>query len=192
MHMIWFTSDQHFGHRNIIKYSGRPYSDTIEMDLALIQNYNRVVAKDDIVYHLGDLSLDTNNLKTIIPQLKGHKILLPGNHDQCHPRKRGKARRMAHRYVEWGFEKVHLEPFIMFETGILMSHCPSTDAEDPRYEEYRPDPAIYNVLLHGHVHERWKTKYNVRGGLMINVGVDPWNYAPVSLPEIRDLIRNTI
>ncbi len=193
---IWFTSDQHYGHTNIIEYSGRPFSDVHEMNLALTQNYNRVVGNDDTVYHLGDFSLDERSVKINAPFLKGHKILLPGNHDACHPRKH-KRIKMIGQYIAWGFQEVYHQPFIKF-TGfedrepmlhrVLLSHCPSSDYEDPRYPEYRPAPADYAVLLHGHVHERWKTKRNEAGSLMVNVGVDQWDYAPVSLETLRELI----
>ncbi len=62
--------------------------------------------------------------------------------------------------------------------------CPYYDQDDDRFPEYRP---IDNgkVLLHGHVHERWLTN-----GKQINVGVDVWDYAPVSEQQVRNLLKN--
>lgn len=54
---IWFTSDQHFGHANIIRYCNRPFASMAEMDDALVDDWNRVVASRDMVYHLGDFTL---------------------------------------------------------------------------------------------------------------------------------------
>lgn len=51
---IWFTSDTHFGHKNILRFCKRPWNTVEEMDEGLIQNWNKVVGKDDIVFHLGD------------------------------------------------------------------------------------------------------------------------------------------
>jgi calcineurin-like phosphoesterase family protein len=54
--MIWLTADTHFGHTNILKYCGRPFSSIEEMDETLINNWNNKVNQDDTVYHLGDFS----------------------------------------------------------------------------------------------------------------------------------------
>jgi calcineurin-like phosphoesterase family protein len=58
--MIFFTADQHFHHQNIIKYCNRPFVWFNQMDDALIDNFNKVVTNDDIVYHLGDFSFGDN------------------------------------------------------------------------------------------------------------------------------------
>lgn len=80
---IWFTSDTHYGHSNIIKYSERPFSSVEEMDQAMIDNWNMFVDHDDEVYHLGDFAYaDVGRMKEIIYQLKGKKYFLPGNHDR--------------------------------------------------------------------------------------------------------------
>ena len=55
--MIYFTSDLHFGHKNIISHTGRPFSAAEEMDEALIRNWNRTVQPNDEVYILGDLTM---------------------------------------------------------------------------------------------------------------------------------------
>lgn len=54
---IFFTSDTHFGHRNIIKYSNRPFPDVEAMDDHLISQINAHVMEDDILWHLGDFSM---------------------------------------------------------------------------------------------------------------------------------------
>ena len=50
---IYLTSDQHFNHKNIIKYCDRPFANTDYMNTEIIRNYNNIVKDDDIVYHLG-------------------------------------------------------------------------------------------------------------------------------------------
>ena len=78
---IWFTSDLHFGHRNILKFCKRPWDTVEEMDEGLIQNWNRVVGKDDLVFNLGDFAFATNGRwKELLSQLNGHHYLILGNH----------------------------------------------------------------------------------------------------------------
>jgi len=76
----WFTSDTHFGHANIIRYSNRPYDTTEEHDEALIANWNFSVQPNDEVYHLGDFSFG-NKAMEILPRLNGIIHLIKGNHD---------------------------------------------------------------------------------------------------------------
>lgn len=54
---IYFTSDLHLGHDNIIRFCNRPFSSVEEMNDRIIQNYNSIVHKNDLVYILGDFNL---------------------------------------------------------------------------------------------------------------------------------------
>ncbi len=83
MSKIWFTSDTHYYHSNIIKYCNRPYKDVEEMNEALIRNFNAVVRPEDTVYHLGDFGFShVDKLKYILSRLNGNKVLIYGNHDK--------------------------------------------------------------------------------------------------------------
>lgn len=69
---IWFTSDLHFGHKNIIRFCDRPWNSVEEMDEALINNWNSVVGDDDIVFDLGDFAFASNGRwKELLQRLKG-------------------------------------------------------------------------------------------------------------------------
>jgi calcineurin-like phosphoesterase family protein len=79
---IWFTSDHHFGHKNIIEFSKRPFQDVDEMNEVMIQRWNEKVGKDDIVYHLGDFALmPPTKLRQIRERLNGKIHLITGNHE---------------------------------------------------------------------------------------------------------------
>lgn len=77
---IWFTSDTHYGHANVIKYCNRPFDDVNHMNEALIQNYNEVVRPSDMIFHLGDFAFDREP-ERFFRRLNGHIHLVIGNHD---------------------------------------------------------------------------------------------------------------
>ena len=78
--MIWFTSDTHFGHANIIKYCVRPWKTVEEMNEALVANWNATVGVRDEVWHLGDFAF-REALHDFVPRLRGRINLVLGNHD---------------------------------------------------------------------------------------------------------------
>lgn len=79
----FFTSDTHFGHANIIRFCNRPFQNVEEMNEVLIENWNKVVSKDDTVFHLGDFAFGGSSVwNSIIPRLNGHINLIIGNHDR--------------------------------------------------------------------------------------------------------------
>lgn len=83
--MELFTSDQHFRHRNILKYQAetRPYQNIFEMNAAYINAWNEDATADDTVYHLGDLCFGSlAQVQEIIELLNGRIVLIPGNHDR--------------------------------------------------------------------------------------------------------------
>src|SRR5689334_18170901 len=80
---IFFTSDTHFGHANIIKYCNRPHKDVYEMNQDIVTLWNHVVPEDGIVFHLGDFALaDSKTIRHVYDSLHGKKYLLWGNHDR--------------------------------------------------------------------------------------------------------------
>lgn len=163
----WFTSDEHYDHRNIIRFCDRPFGAVLEMQREMIARHNAVVGPDDEVWHLGDFSLNEKTVPQILCQLRGKHHLISGNHDKCHPCHK-KTETAKRRYLLFGFasvrHEVHMGPW-------LLNHLPYTgdSANEPRYPEWRPkDEGKW--LLHGHIHEIRKV-----GERMINVGVDQWN-----------------
>lgn len=80
----WFTSDLHFGHKNIIKYCGRPFASVEEMNEALVENWNAVVVPDDEVWNLGDVTLGISpgKARQYLRRLRGRHHLICGNHEE--------------------------------------------------------------------------------------------------------------
>jgi len=80
--MYYFTADEHYGHRNIIKYCKRPFGSVGEMDSELITKHNEVVSKNDVVIHAGDFTLAKKlQAEKYIARLNGTHIFLSGSHD---------------------------------------------------------------------------------------------------------------
>lgn len=77
----FLTGCTHFGHANIIKLASRPFDDVLQMDTALIENWNAIVKPQDTVYHLGDFALQGTDTKPYLSRLNGKVVLLQGNHD---------------------------------------------------------------------------------------------------------------
>lgn len=79
---VWFTSDTHFGHENIIRFCGRPFHNAAEMNAELIRRWRETVPDDGIVFHLGDFAHGGSRLwNDIICALTGRIYLVLGNHD---------------------------------------------------------------------------------------------------------------
>lgn len=188
---IFFTSDLHFYHANIIEYCSRPYSSVEHMNEMLVKNWNDTVSPDDIVYCLGDFSLALRPVELYTQRLNGHKKLIPGNHDWCHPankKARGdKLQKWIEYYESFGWEVLPIQSQLDIPgvANVNICHLPyKGDSTDARYEDYRmADDGRW--LICGHVHQHWQVK-----GRMINVGVDApgWSYRPVHIDEIKNLI----
>ena len=81
---IFFSSDMHFDHSNIIRLCNRPWDSVSEMNQGLIDNWNELVDDNDIVFHLGDLFWHNSSAnEEKLNQMKGTIYTIPGNHDLC-------------------------------------------------------------------------------------------------------------
>ena len=189
----WYTSDTHFGHKNLVAKGHRGFPSLPEMHECLIAGWNERVRPNDEIWILGDFALRPFEESLTVGQaLQGRKILVPGNHDGCWIPK-------LERYNPWkvlGIQSLytHLanirdivdQPSSHNIAGedVALSHFPYTadHTSVPRYMEHRP-PDNGGWLLHGHVHDLW-----MQHDKQINVGVDAWCWRPVHVDEIAALI----
>ena len=78
---LFFISDLHFSHANIINLANRPFKDVLEMNKTLIENWNNTVSKSDTVFILGDFCFGQASVwEKLLRQLNGNKVLILGNH----------------------------------------------------------------------------------------------------------------
>ena len=180
---IWFTSDTHFGHRNILKFCNRPWDTVEEMDAALIENWNRVVKPEDIVFHLGDFAFATNGRwKEIINSLNGHIYLIVGNHDEL--------RYPGHQTFDL-FEGVASQLLLDIDGRyVYLNHYPFLC-----YGGVYRGPNYAVIQLYGHVHSnpnnenKDTSRLDMTFPYQYDVGVDNNNYYPVSWDQILDIIN---
>jgi calcineurin-like phosphoesterase family protein len=163
------------------------------MHETLIKNWNDRVKPGELVYIIGDFSFANHTLtKKVMDRLNGKKILIKGNHDMP-----------AHKAILAGFDEVHENIFIWLTASedkkykVFLSHFPYRHNLwkwlkwkimggywDTRYNHKRMvDDGDW--LIHGHTHQRYKLRNK-----MIHVGVDAWDYRPVSHHEIIKLIED--
>jgi calcineurin-like phosphoesterase family protein len=170
----WFTSDTHYHHSNIIRYCSRPFPDVETMNREMVERHNATVGDQDLVYHLGDFAFGgAEDIARVKRALRGRMILIRGNHD----------RKTDAFYREIGFEQVLKD---------LMNHRALLDGGGGwTYMSHRPvQEGQGDVNLNGHVHERWlargvPTRPGVtRGYVSVNVGVDVWDFRPVSFRHL--------
>lgn len=165
--MIYYTSDLHIGHENIIRLCKRPYSNDREMGVDLIKRWNNKVTTNDTVYILGDMFFkyeDIEVVKTILKQLNGKKILIKGNHDNFLNQ------------IKWQDYFSAVKDIMKIKDNgrdVILMHYPIEEWDGFFRGSYH---------LYGHVH-------NSDNGLRkidrrYNVGVDVNDFEPKSLDEL--------
>lgn len=161
----WVISDTHFHHSNIIQYCGRRFKTADSMDERMIKNWNNIVSDDDTVYHLGDFGFAERGLdpRDVKKKLKGHIILIEGNHDTS------------------GRNKVKADCFSLSlnycDLKIYMCHSPGNIS-------YTAD-----VNFVGHTHNMFKYATSKREeytkpAKMISCCVEQHNYTPVDINKL--------
>lgn len=163
---VWFTSDTHFGHANIIKYCNRPFKSVHHMNKEMTKIWNNTVGENDLVIHLGDVSFNSDQY---ISRLNGKIFLVKGNHDN----------NKYNNLFEAVVEKI---PMKIGKFNCYLTHRPIDPTRQYKIGR-EPDFSIldrYDFIICGHVHDAWRTK-----GKNVNVGIDIW-HKPI---YIKDLIK---
>lgn len=159
---IWFTSDLHFFHKNIITFSNRPFKDVDEMNEALVTNWNDRVASGDVVYLLGDVSFaGKDRTNDVLYRLKGTMHLVRGNHDK---------KLSTDRFASVN-DLLEISP-----NGhpIVLCHFPMVSWNKSHHGSWH---------LHGHTHGSYEPPEHKR---MLDVGVDVHGYKPISLETVTE------
>lgn len=165
--MIWFTSDCHFGHKNILTLGhGRPFAHVDEMNEAMIDRHNEVVQPGDLVYNLGDFALKISQTEAINirRRLNGNIYFISGNHDSI-------AKAMPGSWV-WIRQLDRITPAGFNTPPIAICHYAMRTWHGSHKGAWQ---------LYGHSHGNLP---EIPELLAFDVGVDCWNYTPVSIEQV--------
>lgn len=155
MSRVFLISDLHFGHKNMALKRG--FKDEVEHDEHIIKMWNSVVTKRDIVYLLGDVTMEKSQPYEKLGRLRGVIRVVGGNHD-----KPGHTKKLLE-YVESVSGMVEYK-------GYILTHCPIHESEID----------WFRANIHGHVHEK-----SLPDERYINVSCEAVNYTPVEFSQIE-------
>ena len=168
---MWFTSDHHFGHKNIIEYCNRPFSSVEEMDEELIERWNSVVGMFDLVYHLGDFTL-CEGAARYFRRLNGTIFVVKGGHDRW-----WNSYEYSSESGRNGRSILKCDPLITIASGlpkpIVLCHYPMYSWDKSHYNSWH---------LYGHHHR----PVQGMGGKSLNVCVDLHDFYPIHLEQVKD------
>jgi calcineurin-like phosphoesterase family protein len=177
MSKIFFTSDHHFGHKNIIKFCNRPFADVESMNETMIAKWNERVGEGDEVYHLGDFALcSSGKLNKILDQLNGKIYLIKGNHESS-------ALDCKNRF-EWIKEYHELvvpDPeFAKGEQLIVLFHYAMRTWNAAHWGSYH---------LYGHSHGTLPDDETAHA---FDIGVDCHDFYPIEYKEVKAMMKKKL
>jgi calcineurin-like phosphoesterase family protein len=167
--VLFFTSDHHFGHGGARGLFARPFATTTAMDAAMVARWNEVVGPDDEVWHLGDFAVRQSaaRMNELLAVLAGTKHLIIGNNDG--PATTG--------LPQWASVQ-HYAELEADDAWLILCHYPLRSWN-------RMNRGALN--LHGHSHGRLAPLPR-----QVDVGVDVWDFRPITLDQIRAHVRRRV
>lgn len=189
---IWFTSDTHYGHKNICRGTSRwenaenetrDFNELDEMNQAITWNINKLVQPDDILFHLGDWSFGgVDNITKFRERIACQNIhLIYGNHDTS-IRNSPVLQALFSSVQDYLELDVRMytgdaQKTLVFQQDFVLMHYPISS-----WNRLKKG----SVHLHGHVH--LPPRKRVGTGKMLDVGMDGNYLMPVSLLEVMKVM----
>lgn len=165
----WIISDPHFDHKNIIRYTNRPFWSIEQMNEHILWNWNNKIKSDDLVFFLGDMAFGRGSRKARwwLTQLNGRKIYLKGSHDK------------------------EIRPTSVLDKVLFVCDCVVLRTDACTYllvhDSFNKPYWFHGWVVHGHYHDtrpyldtKWKR---------VNVSVEMTDYKPIT---VRQLVTDTI
>lgn len=167
-HKVFFTSDTHFLHRNILKYDverGDEFKTIEDHDRGIIKNWNDIVSPNDMVIHMGDVSWGTSGqIANILKQLNGKKVLVTGNHDQ---------ELLNSDYCRSFF--LDIVPYLEIYVRRQMICC----FHYAIHEWNRCHRGSWHLHGHSHGNDNYNKSYK-----RLNLGINLWDFKPISFEQV--------
>jgi calcineurin-like phosphoesterase family protein len=164
---VLFTADTHFGHAGALGLYRRPFESVAEMDAMMIERWNKIVRPEDQIWHLGDFAVRQKPARVaeILAGLNGFKHLMKGNNDDttiCSD-------------PAWSSVQAYCE-MVVDGTHFVLCHY--------AFRTWRNMGRGW-INLHGHSHGALTPHAR-----QSDVGVDAWDFAPVSTRQILERVRS--
>ncbi|MFP4526717.1 MAG: metallophosphatase, partial [Bacteroidales bacterium] len=168
---VFFTSDTHFHHKNIIEYCNRPFSSLKSMDETMMARWNNVVGPDDVIFHAGDFCFgNQESWKYLLNNLNGKKYLAIGNHDKSVTPEEFVDVKQIFNIIIMGDEEVPPGG-----QRITVCHYPMISW----YQSHRGSWQLF-----GHVHGMLSGK-GILSPNQLDVGVDANHFSPISYDQVK-------
>lgn len=167
--MIYYISDTHFFHNNIINMCQRPFKNYEEMNDKLIENWNKRIKDNDEVYFLGDFAYKCTQEQatSLLKKLKGRKFFIKGNHDKTAWLQSIKEQGLIEWYKDYAEINDH-------GRMVILCHYPIHSWNGSYHG---------SIHLYGHVHQNSVQNSNWQEN-RYNVSVEAINYYPITLTEL--------
>lgn len=192
---VFFTSDFHLFHHNVLKFDNRPFADVHEMHLAIEKNWNETVSKDDIVIYLGDLSFARREDKAYVDEmmlrLNGKIHFVMGNHDKLEDIVKFSKFETVQDYLEvriahYQDSEIHIGTKERVETLFCCMHYPIYSWNKKHHKSYHVHGHCHGNLHHGEESNYYTNNRVIDAGCMLH------NYTPISYKEILEKFKEIV
>lgn len=163
----FFTADLHLKHGGIIKHCRRPFVDYDHQWRVIKTHWNKTIKPGDLTYILGDVCWGSDY--SLLKELNGQKIVIKGNHDN--EKTLIKARKEGVIQQFYDVKGVRIDG-----QYIWMSHYAHRTWPLKHYGAWH---------IYGHSHGTIPDE-----GKSTDVGVDCWNFYPVSFKELQQRFKD--
>jgi calcineurin-like phosphoesterase family protein len=191
---VWFTSDTHYGHSNIVKgvtnwrnaegevpiEQVRDFSSVETMNELMVSNINQHVQASDWLIHLGDWSFGGyDKIEEFREQINcNNVVLILGNHDHHIQRDIPKFRKMFNHITH--YEELKITRGNDTNNMLILCHYPIISWNQMHHGSF---------MLHGHQHLKGEKIFG--HGKRMDIGMcGSEEFRPYHMEEIVDLLKN--